>query len=646
MSKPGIDYDGQPKVTTAYLEGADPATGIAAQVVRQDLDGDVMADLNTSGAQLTYSPPSELSAPAPMTLVGSTANGNVDAGWLVDIHDDLATSQSVQSGASGVTRMRTGARPSAGHAFALAERGEVAETDINGIHVSVRREAVGKVVVTDVEDRLAMRSMTSAGDGTTTVKHSRTYRKEKTKWVISEDVTEVDEEDSRGKRHHETATRFTKVRYVVNASRDSLRRVARPTTEWIPLPAVGAAQGTNTLRAASGQTVRGTVASPARANRAVMCDEACQGGGYVPPNAYPTALGKTPPCSPADVGFTVAEPANADVNILYQHGFKSTAQTWCQGSEYVRARLRVGYELRHTLPWQNSYEEQADELSQKFDRDLLERSGQCVLVGHSNGGRVNRYMAQSRDAANVAGVVTVSSPHAGAYLANLDQTILTTALAVPIAFAASGCDLAGTFICSQGARFGAQVLAVVGPMMLQGAIPVTKQMGTDAAFSAIINGRGDQTYKTAGVQNRMWDRWTAWRLIGDNQQCEPHSVVDCDAISSSYPRTADRTYHGYIKCSVVSGLFGFIWPGSRRAAVSCARSAASMFAMDYAYKRLSVGSAHGDGVVPEHSQIYPGSPVQVLVDDSNSHIGETRSRRTANGIAFAISQSVGTPFVQ
>jgi hypothetical protein len=50
--------------------------------------------------------------------------------------------------------------------------------------------------------------------------------------------------------------------------------------------------------------------------------------------------------------------------------------------------------------------------------------------------------------------------------------------------------------------------------------------------------------------------------------------------------------------------------------------------------------------VPEHSQIYPGSSVQVLIDDSNSHIGETRSRRTANGIALAINRAIGTPIVQ
>jgi hypothetical protein len=101
-----------------------------------------------------------------------------------------------------------------------------------------------------------------------------------------------------------------------------------------------------------------------------------------------------------------------------------------------------------------------------------------------------------------------------------------------------------------------------------------------------------------------------------------------------------------LKCAVVSGLFGIVWPGARSTARGCATNAGTMAAIDYAYKRLSVGSDHGDGIVPEHSQIYPGSTVQILNDDSNSHIGETRSRKSMNAIATAISRAARVPIVQ
>ena len=110
----------------------------------------------------------------------------------------------------------------------------------------------------------------------------------------------------------------------------------------------------------------------------------------------------------------------------------------------------------------------------------------------------------------------------------------------------------------------------------------------------------------------------------------------------------DKEYHHFIKCAVVSGLFGIIFPGARQAAVVCAKNAAFLRLSDAAYKRLTVGSGHGDGVVPEFSQMYPGaSPLlQFLVDDSDSHLGETRSRRTSQGVIRAINVGMGIPFDQ
>jgi hypothetical protein len=66
---------------------------------------------------------------------------------------------------------------------------------------------------------------------------------------------------------------------------------------------------------------------------------------------------------------------------------------------------------------------------------------------------------------------------------------------------------------------------------------------------------------------------------------------------------------------------------------------------DEAYKRLSVGSGHGDAVVPEFSQMYPRAPanLQFLIVDSDSHVGETRSRRTSQGVLNASNTGMRIP---
>jgi hypothetical protein len=255
-------------------------------------------------------------------------------------------------------------------------------------------------------------------------------------------------------------------------------------------------------------------------------------------------------------------------------------------------------------------------------------------------------MAQNRNGANVAGVVTVSSPHAGSYLANIDQARLTAIMAVPAVYLWLGCDISGFNVCGNKQYFAAAIGAVVAPILLQEFVPVTKQMSTRSSFANEINARGDANYRTAGVRNVIWNRWTMWRVLADNQKCDGYQMVDCDAVSATYVRNIDRLYHHFTNCAIVSGLLGIVWSGSRDVARGCALNAGLLLTADWAYKRMSVGSHRGDGVVHEPSQLYPGSSVQVLVDDSNSHVGVTRSRMTANGIAFALNQALQTPIVQ
>ena len=400
---------------------------------------------------------------------------------------------------------------------------------------------------------------------------------------------------------------------------------------------------------------RAPFSPPGRAQRLVVCDDGCAGAAG-PASTYsgPPPIGNSAPCM-LDVASTINS-SNATVNLLYQHGIFSNAMTWCRMSDYIRARFIVGFELRHSLDSHASYEDQSADLVGRLQNDITgaqtgePRPGPYVLVGHSNGGLVSRYTAQSlSNPSMVAGVVSIGSPHAGAYLANLSQGVMTAALAVPIVYTRLGCDISGTFVCGRGAQQVAELLAIIAPILARQGVPVLQEMSTGSAFHSTINSRGDAAYRVAGVQNQIWNRWTEWRVIGDHETCgDPQPFVNCDGYSRRAVNAVDKNYHHFIVCSVVSGFLGIVWPGARDVARGCASNASWLRAIDYAYLHMSVGNGTGDGIVPLFSQYYPGAATyyQVLVDDSDSHIGETKSQVTANGIAAAIQRSVGTTFAQ
>lgn len=144
--------------------------------------------------------------------------------------------------------------------------------------------------------------------------------------------------------------------------------------------------------------------------------------------------------------------------------------------------------------------------------------------------------------------------------------------------------------------------------------------------------------------DQAWDRWTEWRLYGDFR-CQLYTECDGRHVVAA----VDRTYHRYLKCAVIGGIFSFFIPGAGTVAAACGASAANMSALDAIYKRLSVGNDHGDAIVPVHSQLYPGlgSSGQFYVFDSDSHVGVTQStQQTGPGIANAINVRIGVPIAQ
>jgi hypothetical protein len=226
------------------------------------------------------------------------------------------------------------------------------------------------------------------------------------------------------------------------------------------------------------------------------------------------------------------------------------------------------------------------------------------------------------------------------------KAALTAALAVPLLASKIACNLVAHIVCTTAQELkgpGTYGLAsILGPI-LDNAGRAVGEMTPNNSFYSLLNS-GSEPFPRAAVIDQAWDKWTAWRLYGDFRcplytECDGRHVV----------ATVDKTYHRYLKCAVIGGIFGFFIPGAGTVAAACGLSAAQMKSYDLIYKRLSVGSDHGDAVVPIHSQKYPNLDTggQYYVLDSDSHVGVTQStKQTGPTIATALNQRLFIPFGQ
>lgn len=693
-------------VNTQFTDGADQSTNPVPQTVVANLTSDNLTEINSSSQQLTDTPPPELDAASPMQLVGSTQNGDITAGVLADQRDTIPVSAARLAPTGPVADRVALARASTerldfARAITQVERGGVQTARLHGVPVTLRLAEPNRLVVTDADVvtaatvRAGLRTSgtrgTAAGQATSAradkpstggVKHTRTFAnvdvdddgdsfdaKKPTHphtsgrklWVLQEDRAEADDDDGTRKVHHAHVMRFTHVRWHRNAARDAARRAARPTGEWIPLAGTGAAPGSGTgateaapglvYSRASGPSATGAPsdlrASSGTPHFMVACDNSCTGGA-VPP--APAPIGTNPACAP-EVQAHI-NTSGATVNLLFQHGFISDATTWCDGSAYLRTRFVVGNEVRHSLGAGDYYESQAAQLEQRLGQDVQAGyAGPYVFVGHSNGGLVSRFAAQDLggNPSLVRGVVTVSSPHAGAPLTNLPKATLVALVAVP-AVSKLSCLVVHTFLCNQDnfaiAEGGISLLTAL-EFFETAQKPVLTEMTPHNSFHGFINSRGDPVLHAA-VVNQAWERWTMWRLIGDRKYCGQGQLgpiaPNCGDLGRNYVNATDKAYHRYIKCAVVGGILGFVLPGGHAVAAACGLNAAGMRGVDWVYHRVSVGSDQGDGIVPVNSQKYPDGSIPYTAYDSDSHIAETHSQnRTGPQIANALRLRIGVP---
>lgn len=588
----GYGYDGQLRVTTAY----DASNGIETSTVRQVGDGTV--DYSQNG-EANYDPlPQE-----PTAELGS-----------------LAYAQIVPSGGGGgggsctsCPLMMTRLAPNTISASANAgERIEVKDAD----HVRVTQVMPLEIPSARADaqaDKAAKRE----------AKQTRDYEKHGDDWVLKHVRQESSvEEDGRSAKHVQEI-QFSNVQFFTNKEKDKERKDARE----------------KLLASASAQTGVSSISSPPGESRPMIaCDVVC-GGGSPPPSGggTPTGYAYEPRVDElAQIPSDETTNCNSGLGnqlLVLQHGFVSASDTWRPMHHWLCHDLQFGRIARKTTNWRNTYESQADDLEYKLNNDNYNFYYQApvILVGHSNGGMINRYFARNQVSYNIKGVVTVGTPHKGAPAARYLRTLVILFGWGPYP-AAAICPVLGMAGCS---RFGELAFQPVSAYWrsLWDPVPVLNEMQPNSAYHASFNAQ-PESFPRYGIESYIWQHWQIWKQNGD-MKCFPEE--SCGGYKEV--KKTDRIYHHSVSCSII-GFFTINWAK----AFKCGLDAGFLKAIDGLYNRYT-RDGDTDGIVPKYSQLYPNVPQtnQYEIYDGPHHTGETKSVAVRDRLETILTQRFGIP---
>ncbi|HJQ18922.1 MAG TPA: alpha/beta hydrolase [Gemmatimonadaceae bacterium] len=318
--------------------------------------------------------------------------------------------------------------------------------------------------------------------------------------------------------------------------------------------------------------------------------------------------------------------------LLLQHGFMSDARTWNRMDFWLARDLAPSSILRFSTSWKRKYEEEAAELHGKMSSAI--GSTPAILIGHSNGGMISRYLGRHpaaggyAPAANIKAVITVGSPHVGAPLTTVGGEV-TRLLGFGGFSPFFWCTWGITAGCDNFSRIMSSTLGNVFSAW-RAPVPVLSEMLPRDSYHAQFNAEGE-TFRRFGVSSDLWTKWMLWRSYGD-AYCHPE--YPCGG--AGQVRRADRIYKRDLACIVIGALFGRI-----DAAIRCASDATYLRGIDELFRRWVDFS--GDGIVPLWSQQYPNVPAEdrYVVANGPSHLGETSSSRVGNRLENILVGKLG-----
>jgi pimeloyl-ACP methyl ester carboxylesterase len=609
----GYGYDEQVRVTSSYATANASETQVVQQV------GDGTGDVDQSGT--ASADPLEVE---PMADLGTMQYAQIDP----------------SSGGGGTmscdNKIQNDGSPSCQNAMTRVLPGQIGPSLVrqDGARMQVVQSFAATPIAGAKIAPTGPRLDASANGQANGLHHSRKltrdYEKHDSRWLLKHVLNEETIEGPQGKLAHRQHFNFTRLESFQNPSLDSARAVKRAMLDTESV--VGKSSRSVILPELNSRVVR----APEGGKFMVPCDDPCGGGGGG--GGGGTGGNTTLPDPPAP-DETVLNGGDFSVStgfsgptVVLQHGFDSDARTFERMQNWIASDMTVTNVVRHTLFWKNTYEDQASQLHVAL-RSADYIAPDVILVGHSNGGMISRYLGRHPGAANesgaayyyaplpVRGVITIGTPHLGVPAVKYAGS-LNTLLGVGGGVAAILCWFEQGGGCQQVVRI---TTSGVNRRFaaLQTPVPVLNEMWPTDSYHNSFNAQ-PESFLRYGIQSYSWRRWQLWRIYGDSY-C--YSNATCGG--PAFVKKADRTYHHDVSCSIV-GFFTMRW--SR--AAGCAADGAFLMLFDNIYRRFAEPNPidndnYGDGIVPGWSQRYPNIPGQdqFPVHDGPSHVGETKEPR-------------------
>jgi pimeloyl-ACP methyl ester carboxylesterase len=275
-------------------------------------------------------------------------------------------------------------------------------------------------------------------------------------------------------------------------------------------------------------------------------------------------------------------PVASGVNVLFQHGIRSSGEAWWRMDRWVRCSFRTNAHIRPSIDWRVSIPSQREELLPY----LPTPGNQTILIGHSNGGLVTRSLAQwaqTHRPGSVRGVVTLDSPNQGAIVA-INVQVLEAAFF----------------------NVGMFVDLLAWHPFYEDDVPYSPFL--------IRTNQFDESFTRVGIQTHTPKRWVAWRIGWTPDHCPPESGCGERAVARRIQEAYDRHRH-----------YSRFWYRPWQSAPAY-RAMLVMNGTDALWNAFTApGSIPSDGFIHGPGQVYPRAQRNRLIQNGDSHVGTTRS---------------------
>lgn len=305
-------------------------------------------------------------------------------------------------------------------------------------------------------------------------------------------------------------------------------------------------------------------------------------------------------------------------HVVYQHGFNSSACTWKYPLPALAQFSPGGRIVGQTSSW-SPYEAQAAALRAQIPAG----TDQWVLVGHSNGGIISRYLAQTEAPGFAKAVITINSPHQGApiFSGRIGQFLsklawVHTAAGVIFARRSAGVNSAAILMSPRSVL---QAIRNNGGSLVD-------QISIGSTFQANLSARNENSFRRFAVRSQIFSEWAGVRVY-------------CDAKVSTAPgvprgrRCVADTKKEVSRRRWSAGIFGVLsivaalTPGLFYSAATDAAFVSINYAIDAAYREIFTDWQPSDGVVTMSSQRWSGGGAneERTIYNADSHVGSTKS---------------------